>query len=118
MLACVTWVAIAVHLVVGVVTVRRLGSVTLLPLLNLAVAICVVGYWVPRWYGTIARGATWYLSDQVAPGYAILAGALTLLTLTGRWPGGWAQWLIFAIDALVLLGAGLFFSFFRLNRLM
>lgn len=112
-----TWAAFAIHLLVGLAVLRRWTTLPLLPLLNLLVALCVVAYWLPKWYSYMNQGITWYASDQLVPLYAILVGALAVFTLTGRYAGNGLHWTVFAIDTLVLLAAALFFSLFRMDRL-
>ncbi|MEO8450850.1 MAG: hypothetical protein ABI647_13715 [Gemmatimonadota bacterium] len=46
---------------------------------------------------------------------ALLVCLLAGLTLSGRYQGVTAQWLIFASNTLVLLAGALFFSFFRMT---
>jgi hypothetical protein len=114
----IPWIAFAVHLVVGSVAYRRTSAAVPLALLNLATAACVLAYWVPRWHGYLARGVTWYGSDQLVPLYAALVCTIAALALTGRFVSAPPQWVLFGIDATALLGAALFFSFFRITRLM
>jgi hypothetical protein len=120
-LVVTAWLAVVVHVVVGIVAWRRPGGAPgapLVPLLNLAVALCVMGYWVREWYGYVANGTTWYVTDQLLPLYAIIVCTLSLLALGGRYAGTVPHWLVFGIDAVVLLGAALLFSTFRMNRLI
>ena len=44
-----------------------LSTQPLLPMLNLAVAACVLAYWAHKWYGYLTRDITWYASDQAIP---------------------------------------------------
>ena len=111
------WLAVAVHAVVAALAWRRPGGAPHVPLLNLVVALAVLAYWAPRWYGYATRGVTWYATDQLIPLYALVVGGLAAASLAGRPHAGALQWIAFAIDALALLAAALFFSFFRMNRL-
>ncbi len=76
--------AMLVHIVVGIVVGTRRSDRPLLPLLNLLVALCILGYWIPRWYSYVARSITWYATDQLVPVYALLVCVLCGLALTGR----------------------------------
>ncbi len=113
-----TWLALALHVLVMLPGVRRLTSLPLLPLLNLAVALCVLAYWIPRWYSYFFQGIRWYATDQLLPLYAVVVCVLAGLTLSGRYAGTVPHWMVLAIDALVLLAAALFFTFFRMDRLI
>jgi hypothetical protein len=120
-LVVTAWLAVAVHVVIGIVVWRRPGGAPgapLVPLLNLAVALCVMGYWVREWYSYVANGTTWYVTDQLLPLYAIVVCTLSLLALRGHCAGTVPHWLVFGIDAVVLLGAALLFSTFRMHRLI
>lgn len=111
-----TWAAFVVHVLVGLAVLRRWSTWPLLPFLNLAVALCVLAYWLPKWFSYASQGIIWYANDQLVPLYAVLVGALAVFTLTGRY-GVVPHWIVFVIDALVLLAAALFFSLFRMDRL-
>ena len=122
--AMLAWIGVAAHLVVLVAMLRRpavLESRPLLPLLNLAVAACVLAYWINEWYGYVAHGITWYASDQLLPACAALVAIACALALTGRFDGRLAhgfQWLVFVVDAIVFAGAALYLSFARFDRMM
>ena len=111
------WLGFAAHVLVGVIAWRDRSYISLIALLNLTTAACVLAYWACRWYGYLFRGITWYATDQVIPLYAVLAAVLAGLALSGRYPATVPNWLVLAFDGVVLLGAALFFSFFRLDRL-
>lgn len=113
--ATLVWIALALHIVVLIVTLRSAGSRPLVPLLNLAVALSVLGYWVSRWYSYVFQGVTWSASDQIIPLYALLVCALSLLSLSGRYQA--LNWIAFGIHSVVILGAVLFVTFFRMDRL-
>ncbi|MEO8619569.1 MAG: hypothetical protein ABI625_00810 [bacterium] len=117
LIAALAWFALAVHLAVGVATWRRVSALPLLPLLNLAVAVGVLGYWIPRWYSYVFRGIQWYATDQIVPLYALLVCALAMSSLTGRPLSNVPHWIVFAIDTIVLIGAVAFFALFKINRL-
>jgi hypothetical protein len=113
----IAWLALAVHIAVGVATLRRVSALPLLPLLNLAVAVGVLGYWIPRWYGYLVRGVHWYATDQIVPLYALVVCGLAMSTLTGRPMSNVPHWIVFGIDTMVLIGAVVFFALFKINRL-
>lgn len=113
----VAWLAFAAHVAVAVAVRRRVTDLSLVPLVNLVVALCVLAYWGQRWYGYIAKGITWYFSDQLLPLCAILVCLLSGATLSGRYHGTAPHWVVFGLDAIVLLAAALFFTFFKMNRL-
>jgi hypothetical protein len=113
----ITWLALGIQLVVGAAVLRHKAPASLIPLLNLIAGGAVLVYWGRRWFDYLFRGITWYLTDQWIPAYALLVCVLAGLTLAGRFQGTAAHWLIFGLNTLVLLGAALFFSFFRMNRL-
>ena len=125
--AMLAWIGVAAHLVVLVAMLRRPAELEarpllpLLPLLNLAIAACVLAYWINEWCGYVARGITWYASDQLLPACAALVAIACALVLTGRLHGRLAygfQWLVFVVDAIVFAGAALYLSFARLDRMM
>jgi hypothetical protein len=118
--AVLAWAGLTVHLVVGVVALRRPTAQPahrLLPLLNLAMALCVLAYWVRVWYGYLTRGVTWYVSDQLVPLYAIAVAILSGVALAGWYDGRAAHWVVFAVDTLALAAAALYLTFMRFNRL-
>ncbi len=111
------WCAIVAHIAVGVLTKWRRTDLPLLPLLNLIVALCVLGYWIPRWYSYIAKGITWYASDQLVPLYAVVVCVLSGVALTGRYRSAWPHWVVFAVDACALIVFAVFMSTFKMKRL-
>ena len=113
----IAWLALAVHLLVGAAVLRHKVPASALVVLNLVTGGSVLAYWGRRWFGYLFRGITWYGTDQLIPAYALLVCLLALLTLAGRYQGVGAHWLIFLVNTLVLLGAVLFFTFFRMTRL-
>jgi hypothetical protein len=117
-LGVVVWLLLAIHLVVGVIVWRQKGSVTLLPVVNLAVAASVLAYWGQRWFGYLFRGITWYASDQLIPAYALVVAVVSILALSGRYSGTLFHWVVFGVDTLVVVAAVLFVTFFRMNRLI
>lgn len=113
----VAWIALLAHIVIGVLTYRRMSSAQLIPLLNVGVALCVLGYCLTRWYGNVFRGIVWYWTDQVLPLYAILSLCAAVMALTGRMQITWPNTAVFAGNALVSAAAVVFVSTFRVNRL-
>ncbi len=103
---------------VGVMALRSGGSRSLVPVLNLITASCVLAYWANKWFSYLFRGITWYATDQLVPLYAIMVCVLAAVTLTGRHPAVVLNWLVFSIHLVVLIGAALFLTFFRMNRLI
>ena len=116
-LRAAAWLAFAIQFCVGAAVLRHKASTSLLVLLNLVAALCVLAYWGRRWFDYLFGGVTWYGSDQLIPAYALVVCLLAVLTLVGRYQGNGVHWTIFALNTLVLLGAALFFSFFKMNRL-
>ena len=53
------WFAIVAHVAVAYAVRMRRSDLPLLPMLNLLVAMCVLGYWIPRWYSYVAKGIIW-----------------------------------------------------------
>ena len=117
-LTVLAWLAVALHLVVGVLVARRISTLPLLPLMNGLFALTVLAYWVPRWISYATEDITWYGSDQVFPAYAVVVLALTATALAGRAALPVVHWTVFVLDALVLLAAALLFSFFRMDRMI
>jgi hypothetical protein len=114
----IAWLALAAHVAIGIAARRRLSDLPLLPLLNLAAALCVLAYWVQKWYGYLTKGITWYVTDQLLPLYAILVCVLAGLAIAGRYSGSVPNWVVFGVDTTALLAAALFLTFFRMNRLI
>ena len=116
--ALIAWLALAAHVVVFVIVRRRSTDVPVVAMLNLAVALCILAYWAQKWYSYIARDITWYVTDQLVPLYAIVVCVLAGVTLTTRLRLTVPHWVVFSIDTFVFVGAVLFFSFFRMTKLM
>lgn len=116
-LITIAWLAVAAHVAVGVAVHRRVSDLPLVPLLNLGTALCVLAYWVQKWFGYINNGITWHFSDQLLPLYAIVVCVVAVTRIAGRYNGALPHWIIFGVDALALLAAALLFTFFRMNRL-
>jgi len=110
--------AVIAHLTVGMVSWRRGSALPLLPLVNLAVAACVVVYWVVEWYGVITRGIIWYANDQLLPLYAVAVCVFSGLALGGKVVAQPVHWVIFCLQSLVLIAAALFFTFFKMTRMI
>lgn len=126
--AVLAWFGLAAHLVVGMaalVTRRHPGPEAgalprPLPWLNLAVALGVLAYWARAWYGSLARGVTWYASDQAVPLYAALVALASGLALAGWFAGAGARavhWTVFGVDAVVFAAAVVYLTFARFDRL-
>lgn len=112
-----TYLAVIVHLTIGVFAWRRGSAVPLLALVNLATAACVVVYALNDWYGVITRGIIWYGTDQLLPLYALAVCIFSIASLMGKVVATPVHWLIFSVHLIVLIAAALFFTFFRMTRL-
>ena len=112
------WFAVVAHLTFGVLSWRRGSALPLLPLINLAVAGCVVAYSMVRWYGVIARGIIWHASDQLLPLYALVVCIFSGLALGGKVVAAPVHWVIFCVQSLVLIAAALFFTFVKITRMI
>lgn len=117
LVATIAWIAMGVHVVVAVATLRSGGWQLWVPLLNLTTAGSVLAYWAHRWYGYLFHGVTWYASDQIVPLYALLVCLLTVMSLSGRYQAVALNWIVFGIHGLVAIAAVLFVTFFRMDRL-
>ena len=116
-IAALAWLAIAAHLAVGIVVRTRRSNLPLVQLLNLAVALCIVGYWLPRWYGYAVKGNTWYATDQLVPLYAILVCLLSGFALSGRYGGMRWHWVALGVHATVLVAFAIYMTTVRFNRM-
>lgn len=119
--ATLAWTGLVAHLVVGVVALRRAAAppaYRILALLNLALGLCVLAYWVRVWHGYVVRGVTWYASDQLVPLYALAVVVLSGVALAGWYDGRLPHWLVFAVDTLAFVAATLYLTFVRFDRLM
>ena len=114
-IATLAWLALGLHIVVGIATIRSEGWRPWLPLLNLTVAGCVLAYWAYRWYGYLFEGVTWEASDQLLPLYEGVVFALAALSLSGRYPAVTLNWAAFIIHTVVAIGAVLFVTFFKMR---
>ena len=114
----VTWLAFAVHVAVGVAAARAWTTLPLMPLVNAAVAVALLAYWMTRWYSYLFQGVTWYASDQALPLYAAVVLAFSAATLLGRFKGGALHAVVLGVDGSVLLAAALFFTFFKMDRMI
>src|SRR5678815_2865886 len=97
----VIWLALAIQLLAGIAVWRHKAPFSLIVVLNLVAAACVLAYWGQRWYWYLFRGVTWSASDQLFPLYALLVVILSILTLTGRFGGISLHWIIFVVTTLV-----------------
>lgn len=111
------WVAVTVHAAVGLAVMRRLQHLSPVVALNTGMAILVLLYWMPKWHSYLFRGIHWYWTDQLYPLWAVGVVGIGILAFLGRGSENPIHWVAFACHFLVLLGAALFFSFFRLDRL-
>ncbi len=118
LLIATSWLAVTLHLVVAVLVLRRMSELPLVPLMNLAVAGCVLLYWMRQWYGYLFRGITWYVADQWLPLCALCVCVLCVFTLAGKYRGALPHAIIFGIDTAVLLAAAIFFTVFRMDRMI
>ena len=117
-LTVLAWLAVALHAVVGVFVARRITALPLLPIVNGLVALAVLAYWVPKWFAVVTRNIVWYWSDQALPVYALVVLVLVGTTLAGRTALPVVHWSVFVLHAVVLLAAALFFTFFRMDRMI
>ncbi|MEO7355661.1 MAG: hypothetical protein ABIZ70_15040 [Gemmatimonadales bacterium] len=117
-ISALAWIALALHLLIGASVLRHRGPPSQLAWLNFAVAAAVLLYWGTKWYSYLFRGITWYLSDQWLPALAIVVCIVAALTIAGRYQGSAFHWLVFVVDTIVLIGAALFLTFFRMTRLI
>ena len=116
-IAVLVWCVLALHLAVGIVVRTRRSDLPLLPLLNLVVALCIVGYWIPRWYSYAAKGIAWHATDQLVPLYAILVCLLSGFALAGRYRGMLPHWVVFGVDAAVLVAFAIYMTTVRFDRM-
>ncbi len=112
-----SWLGLLVHLVVGFLVLRRLGSPRLLPLLNLMIAGAVLVYWIRQWYDYLFGGILWYATDQLMPLYALIVVVVASLSLAGRYQGTVFHWVVFGVDTTVFIVAVYLATFLRFNRL-
>lgn len=117
MTTTIAWLALGAHVAVGIFAWRRGSAMPLVPMLNLAFALCVAFYWGQRLLMALSKGLTWYATDQVWLVYALAVCAVSILTLTGRITWNGLHWTLFGAHTLVYAAAALFFTFFRINRL-
>ncbi|MES2307017.1 MAG: hypothetical protein V4558_16060 [Gemmatimonadota bacterium] len=97
---------------------RHRSPASQLAWVNLAMGFAVLGYWGRNWFSYLFRGITWYLSDQWLPAYALVVCVVAGLTLLGRYQATAFHWIVFGVNTVVLLGAALFLTFFRMTRLI
>ena len=112
------WAAVVAHAGVFIATRYRRSDVSLVPSLNFVMALCVLLYWVPRWYSYLVKGVTWYATDQLVPLYALLVCVFSGLALTGHYRGSTLHWILFGIHALVCVAAAVFLGTFKVTRLI
>lgn len=112
------YVAITAHIIAGAISWRRGNVLPLVPLINFATAFCVVAYALKRLYGVIVNDITWYGTDTLFPLYALAVCIFSLLALSGKTSAPFAHWLIFVVQLLALIAALLFFTFFKMSRMI
>ncbi|MEO7360371.1 MAG: hypothetical protein ABI120_08575 [Gemmatimonadaceae bacterium] len=112
------WLSMAAHVAVGSIAWRRGATIPLVPLINLAFALGLAGYWAQRLILALINGRIWYASDQVWLVYGVAICIVSILALTGRITWNGLHWTVFGAHALVCVAAVLFVSFFRMNRLV
>ena len=98
-----SWIFFAIHLAVGVAAVRHRTALPLVPMVNAAVALGVLGYWMTRWYSYIFQGIKWYASDQALPLYAAVVLAFCIATLAGSFKGTVLHGVVLGIDGLAFV---------------
>lgn len=114
--ATIAWAGFLIHLAVAVLARRRVVDLPLVPAVNLATSGFVLAYWAQRWYGYVFHGISWYATDQLLPLYALTVSLLAAVAVWGR-STGTLQWMFLTIDGIALLGAAIFFSMMRLDRM-
>ena len=117
MVTGLAWLTVVGHLAAGIASKRQGSVLPYVVVLNLVVAVCVVAYWMQRWYSYLFQGITYYLTDQAMPLFFIGVIVVSVLGLMGRNTGSWPHWVIFGVDAAVSVAAALFFSTFRITKL-
>ena len=113
-----TWTCFAIHLGIGVAAARGWSTLPLVPLVNAATAAAVLAYWMTRWYTYFFQDIKWYASDQALPLYAVVVLAFSVATLVSSFKGTVLHGVILGIDGLALLAAALFFTFFKMDRMI
>ena len=111
------WIGFATHLIVGVLAIRHVTTLPLVPIVNGVVALSVLAYGMTRWYSYIFHGIKWYANDQILPLVAAVVLAFSVATLAGYLKGTVVHGVILSIDGLVLLAAALFFMSFKMDKM-
>lgn len=110
------WVTVIVHVAVGSSPGRDLQQFPLIPLVNLAVAACVLLYWGRRWYSYPFNGIAWYGTDQRVALYAVALCALSEGAIAGLIAGTKAHRLVLAVNGLTCVATALCVSRFPIKR--
>ena len=110
------WVTVIVHVAVGSSPGRDLQQFPLIPLVNLAVAACVLLYWGRRWYSDLFNGIAWYGTDQLVARYAVALCALSAGAIAGLIAGTKAHRLVPAVNGLTCVATVLCVSRFPIKR--
>lgn len=116
-IALLARLAAIAHVSIGILAWRRGSAMPLVPVLNLAVASCVILYSIQKWIAVFSKGIIWYASDQLLPAYAAAVCLVSMLALTGRATWSCLHYTVFAVHTIVTIAAALFFTFFRMNKL-
>jgi hypothetical protein len=109
-------IALLAHLLIGFAVGKKIYPLVPLVLINLSIALAVLGYWAGKWYSYIFQDIQWYLSDQWLPLYAALVCCVAIGHFAGKIHPA-LHWGIFVIDLAVILAAFLFFMFFKISKL-
>ncbi len=114
----IVYLALAAHIVVGVVAWRRFSTLPLVPVLNFIMAFGVLVYWVQRWYDALTKGIKLDATDQLLPAYATLVCILSVLFLAGKITTSVPNWIVFVLHLLAVEAALLFMLNFKITRLI
>lgn len=109
--------ALAAHLLAGVLALRKVAALAPLVMVNLAIGLALLSYWIGEWYGYIFNGIQWHATDQLLPLYALLICVFSALYFAGKNIGAVWHWSVFGIDLLAVFAAVLFFIFFKIDKL-
>jgi hypothetical protein len=110
-------IALLAHLLIGFAVGKKIYPLTPLVLINLSIALAVLGYWAGKWYSYIFDGIQWYIADQWLPLYAALICCAAIGYFAGKIIYPVLHWGIFVIDLAVIVAALLFFLLFKINKL-
>lgn len=113
-----SWIFFILHLAVVIVTARHWSTLPLVPFVNAVTAAGVLIYWMTKWYSYLFQGIKWYATDQAIPLYALVVITFSLAALLGTFKSTVLNNVFLGIDGSVLLAAALFFTFFRMDRMI